>query len=134
MSQSTDRLAETETPLVMVVDDSDDIREMVKFVLDVRGYQVVEAINGLEAVKIARMKCPDLILMDLSMPVLDGFDAARELRAITAMCNVPIVAMSAHDTNDHRARAVAVGFNEYVPKPIDFHHLINLIQNLLQVA
>ncbi|HEX8142603.1 MAG TPA: response regulator [Pyrinomonadaceae bacterium] len=120
--------------LVMIVDDSDDIREMVKFVLDSRGYRVVEAENGQEALKIAQMECPDLILMDLNMPVLDGFGAARGIRELTRMCDVPIVAISSHNTIDHRAKASAVGFNDYLTKPFNFVELINLIRRLLPTA
>lgn len=118
----------------MVVDDSEDIRLMLRFVLDSRGYRVAEAANGQEALDIARNECPALILMDLSMPVLDGFGAVRCLREIEAMCNVPVVAISAHNTTDHRAKAFAVGFNDYLTKPLDFGHLINLINRLLQPA
>jgi CheY-like chemotaxis protein len=131
VSQSINRLSEQEAPLVMIVDDSDDIREMVKFVLESRGYRVVEAENGQEALKIAQKECPHLILMDLNMPVLDGFGAARGIRALTRMCDVPIVAISAHNTIDHRAKASAVGFNDYLTKPINFVQMIDLIRRFI---
>jgi CheY-like chemotaxis protein len=118
----------------MIVDDSDDVREIVRFVLDVKGYRVVEAVNGQEAVKIARTQCPNLILMDLSMPVLDGFGAVRGIREIAEMWDVPIIAISAHNTTDHRVKAFDVGFNDYLTKPIDFGRLVDLIQRLLQAA
>jgi two-component system, cell cycle response regulator DivK len=120
--------------LVMVVDDAEDIRAMLRFVLDSRGYRVVEASNGHEAVMLARTECPDLILMDLSMPVLDGFGAVRGIREVEELCDVPVVAISAHNTQDHRAKALAVGFNDYLTKPIDFSRLSNLIQRFLQAA
>ena len=131
MSQST---VAQEAPLVLVVDDSDDIREMVRFVLDTSGYRVAVAENGLEAVQMARTESPDLILMDLSMPVLDGFGAVRGIRGMAEMCDVPIIAISAHDTRDHRAKAFDVGFNDFLTKPIDFVHLVNLIHSLLEAA
>ncbi|HYY58975.1 MAG TPA: response regulator [Pyrinomonadaceae bacterium] len=134
MSKQADRPLEQAAPLVMIVDDSDDIREMIKFVLDGRGYRVVEAGNGQEALKLARVVCPALILMDLSMPVLDGFGAARGIREITEMCKVPIVAISAHNTIDHRAKALAVGFDDYLTKPLNFAQMLNLIQRFLQPA
>lgn len=118
----------------MVVDDSDDIRAMLKLVLDLRGYRVVEAANGQEAVEVAQTTRPDLVLMDLSMPVLDGFGAARALRAIDALCAAPIVAISAHNTSDHRAKALAVGFNDYLTKPIDFSQLVMVVGRLLEIA
>lgn len=116
---------------MLVVDDSDDIRAMVKFVLESRGYRVLEAVNGQEALKLARKECPQLILMDLNMPVLDGFGAARGIREITRMCDVPIVAISAHNTPDHRAKASAVGFNDYLTKPINFVQMFELIRRFI---
>lgn len=131
MSQSINLSPEQEAPLVLVVDDSDDIREMVKFVLESRGYRVLEAVNGQEALKIAMKECPRLILMDLNMPVLDGFGATRGIREITRMCEVPIVAISAHNTIDHRAKASAVGFNAYLTKPINFVQMMELIRHFI---
>jgi CheY-like chemotaxis protein len=131
VSQQANYLPEQKAPLVMIVDDSNDIREMVKFVLASHGYKVVEAENGQEAMKLAEIECPDLILMDLSMPILDGFGAARGIREIEKMCDVPIVAISAHDTLDHRAKARAVGFDDYLTKPINFAQLSTLIQRFL---
>jgi CheY-like chemotaxis protein len=134
LSQSPDIVLEQETRLVMIVDDSNDIRDMVSYMLGASGYRVIEAVNGEEALRLAQKECPDLILMDLSMPILDGFGATRALRETAEMCKVPIVAISAHDTTDHRAKAVAVGFDEYLAKPLDLNRLINLIRNLLPEA
>ena len=134
MSQSINLSPEPEAPLVLVVDDSNDIREMVRFVLESRGYRVSEAENGQEALKIAMKECPRLILMDLNMPVLDGFGAARGIREITRMCEVPIVAISAHNTIDHRAKASAVGFNAYLTKPINFVQMIEIIRYFIPVT
>ena len=134
VSHAINRLPEQQVPLVLIVDDSEDIREMFRFILGESGYRVVMAVNGQEAISLARTECPDLILMDLSMPVLDGYGAARGIREITKMCDVPIVALSAHDTIDHRAKAFAVGFTDYLTKPVDFINLINLLQRLLRAA
>lgn len=131
MSQSINRSSEQEAPLVLIVDDAGDIREMVKFVLESRGYRVLEAVNGQEALKIAQKECPHLILMDLNMPVLDGFGAARGIRELTRMCDVPIVAVSAHNTIDHRAKASAAGFNDYLTKPINFVQMFDLIRRFI---
>ncbi|HEY0406459.1 MAG TPA: response regulator [Pyrinomonadaceae bacterium] len=116
----------------MVVDDSDDIRKMLRFVLDMRGYRVVEAANGREAVEAAQHNCPDVILMDLSMPVLDGYGAVKELRQSTKTRDAAVIAISAHDTVDHRNKALAVGFNDYLTKPIDFIHVADLIQRFVR--
>lgn len=119
---------------IMVVDDAEDIREMLKAALSIRGYKVVEAMNGQQAVEIARQERPDLILMDLCMPVLDGYAATRQIREEAIMCNVPIVACSANATSDHRIKALAVGCNEYITKPINFTQLNNLLCRFLIAA
>lgn len=134
MSQHTTPLSGEQAPLILVVDDAEDIRSMLRFVLDSRGFRVVEAANGQQAVELARRECPSLILMDLSMPVLDGFGAVRCLREIEELCDIPVVAISAHNTSDHRAKAFAVGFNDYLTKPLDFGHMVNLINQLIQTA
>lgn len=116
---------------VMVVEDFEDNRFMMRRLLEMSGYQVVEAINGREAVEKAESVLPDLILMDLSLPVLDGLAATRCIREHASLRNVPIIAVSAHDTNDFHAEALAAGCNEYVTKPIDFDQLDGLLKRLL---
>ena len=95
------------------------------------GYRVFEATNGEQAIKLARLEIPDLILMDLSLPHVDGLSATRQIRAVPYLRKVPIVAVSAHDTADFHAEALASGCNEYVTKPIDFGQLEDVIRNLL---
>ena len=119
---------------VMVVDDNSDLREMLRYMVERLGYRVVEAENGLEAVAFARHRCPDLILMDLSMPVMDGFAATRRLREIEEMCNVPIVALSANRREQSLADALAAGCNEYLTKPVNFHQLHSLLGTWLPSA
>jgi CheY-like chemotaxis protein len=116
---------------VMVVDDNEDLREMLRFMVERLGYEVVEAENGREAVEIANRRCPDLILMDLSMPVMDGFAATRLLRAIENMCDVPIIAISANRRELSQAQALAAGCNDYLTKPVNFHQLHSLLGNFL---
>lgn len=115
---------------VMVVEDFEDNRFMMRRLLEMSGYRVVEAINGQEAVEVALRERPDLILMDLSLPLLDGLAATRRIRQHAELKSVPIVAVSAHDTADFHADALAAGCNEYVTKPIDFDHLETLLQRL----
>ncbi|MDT4895038.1 MAG: hypothetical protein QOH25_115 [Acidobacteriota bacterium] len=118
----------TGAPLtVMVVDDNEDLREMLRYMVERLGFRVVEAENGREAVALARHRCPDLILMDLSMPVMDGLVATRRLREIEEMCNVPIVAISANRREQSQADAIAAGCNEYLTKPVNFHQLHSLL-------
>jgi two-component system, cell cycle response regulator DivK len=116
---------------VLVVEDFADNRFMMRKLLEMSGYQVVEAVDGREAVEVAASARPDLILMDLSLPRLDGLDATRRIRELEGLGGVPIVAVSAHDTNDFHADALAAGCNEYVTKPIDFDELDALVKKLL---
>ena len=116
---------------VLVVDDFEDNRFVMRRLLESSGYRVIEAVNGQEAVETARRELPDLILMDLSLPLLDGLSATRRIREQDGLSKVPIVAVSAHDTADFPADALAAGCNEYVTKPIDFDLLENLLSHLI---
>ena len=116
---------------VMVVEDFEDNRFMMRRLLEMSGYHVLEAVNGQEAVEIARRERPNLILMDLSLPLLDGLAATRRIRQEESLRDVPIVAVSAHDTADFHADALAAGCNDYVTKPIDFDQLEALLAKLL---
>jgi CheY-like chemotaxis protein len=120
--------------VIMVVDDIECNREVLRIFLSASGYNVIEASNGLEAVRIATSTSLDLIIMDLAMPVLDGFGAVRLLREVPKLCEVPIVACTAYDTSTHRAQAMSVGFNEFLTKPIDFTQLDVVIERFLKAA
>jgi CheY-like chemotaxis protein len=119
-----------ESPLVLVVEDFEDNRFMMRRLLEMSGYRVVEAVNGNQAVEAAASEQPDIILMDLSLPQLDGLAATRRIREQQGSRRVPIVAVSAHDSADFHAEALAAGCNEYVTKPIDFDQLVNLLSRL----
>ncbi|MDT4967288.1 MAG: two-component system, cell cycle response regulator DivK [Acidobacteriota bacterium] len=118
-------------PTIMVVEDFEDNRFMMRRLLEMSGYRVLEAVNGEEAVILARSERPGLILMDLSLPQLDGLAATRRIRQHAELRHVPIVAVSAHDTADFHADALAAGCNDYVTKPIDFDQLEELLNRLL---
>ncbi|MDT7806396.1 MAG: hypothetical protein QOJ70_209 [Acidobacteriota bacterium] len=118
------------SPVVLVVEDFEDNRFMMRRLLEMSGYRVVEAVNGNQAVERAISERPDIILMDLSLPQLDGLAATRRIRAQDGMRKVPIVAVSAHDSADFHAEALAAGCNEYVTKPIDFDRLVELLGRL----
>jgi len=118
-------------PTVLVVEDFEDNRFMMRRLLEMSGYHVVEAVNGQQAVELAGDENPDVILMDLSLPMLDGLAATRKIRERDQLARVPIVAVSAHDSADFHAEALAAGCNEYVTKPIDFDQLIQLLDRLL---
>ena len=112
---------------VLLVEDTEDNRFMMRRLLEMSGYRVVEATNGDEAVKIAEAEQPGLILMDLSLPVIDGLAATRLIRKLPKLEKTPIIAVSAHDTTDFLNEALQAGCNSYITKPIDFNELEQLI-------
>jgi CheY-like chemotaxis protein len=116
---------------VLLVEDTEDNRFMLKRLLEMSSYDVVEAVNGEEAVRMASSEHPDIILMDLSLPVVDGLGATRQIRSLPDMRQTPIIAVSAHDTADFHSEALAAGCNAYITKPIDFGELEDLVQRLL---
>jgi two-component system cell cycle response regulator DivK len=113
---------------VLVVEDYADSRFMMGRLLEMSGYRVLEAADGREAVNIAERECPDVVLMDLQMPVLDGFTATSIIRRIERTCRVPVIAVSAQSTEDFVAAARRVGCDHFVEKPVDFDHLLKLIR------
>lgn len=119
------------TETVLLVEDTEDNRFMMRRLLEMSGYHVIEATNGEEAVRLADSERPDLILMDLSLPVIDGLAATRAIRKLEGFKETPIVAVSAHDTSDFQGEALAAGCNSYITKPIDFSQLEILIARLL---
>lgn len=124
-------MTKNEKKLFLVVEDFEDSRFMMRRLLEMAGYQVLEASDGEQAVKMAFESRPALILMDLSLPKLDGLAATREIRKKKVLRKVPIVAVSAHDSPQTRAEALAAGCNEYVTKPIDFDNLNAVLQRYL---
>ena len=120
-------------PTILVAEDNEDNRLVMKMLLELRGYRVVSATNGQETIELAERERPDLILMDLRMPKLNGLAAARCLRQHRepSLQRVPIIALSAYDPAQHRNVALAAGCNEYVTKPINYDLLEQLIQDLL---
>ena len=118
-------------PKVLLVEDTEDNRFMMRRLLEMAGYGVVEATNGEEAVRLAQSEQPELILMDLSLPVIDGLAATRAIRKSDGLKKTPIIAVSAHDTSDFQAEALSAGCDSYITKPIDFSQLELLIARLL---
>lgn len=115
----------------MVVEDHDDTRLLLRHVLESSGHRVVEAINGQEAVDIAYSEHPDLILMDLDLPILDGITATQRIRQQDQMDGVPIVAVTAYPMSYTRVKAFAKGCDEYLAKPIDLTELEKLVTRYL---
>lgn len=118
-------------PTVLVVEDYDDARELITMWLKGSGYRVIEARDGGEAVEVARRQCPDLVIMDMSLPTLDGLTATQTIRRVEELCDVPIIACSAHEVQDWADKALAAGCNDYVSKPVDFAALERAIKRLL---
>ena len=119
--------------VVLVVDDHKDIRELLRLSLQMRGCRVVEAANGEEAVAMANQVHPDLILMDLSMPVLDGYEATRRIKARPDLSGTPVVAVSAFRDPGNRRRAFDAGCVECVSKPVDFGMIDGLLKEHLGI-
>jgi len=118
----------------LVVEDFEDSRFMMRRLLEMAGFDVLEASDGEQAVQIAVAERPAVILMDLSLPKLDGLAATRKIRRKKGLKRVPIVAVSAHDSPETRAEALNAGCNEYVTKPIDFDRLSQLVRRFLPEA
>jgi CheY-like chemotaxis protein len=116
---------------VLLVEDTEDNRHMMRRLLEMSGYRVVEATNGREAVEVASLEQPQIILMDLSLPLIDGLAATRRIRSLPGLCNVPIVAVSAHDTADFHSDALDAGCDAYITKPIDYPQLEDIVNRLL---
>jgi len=118
-------------PLVLVVDDNDDTRFLLKTMLELLGLGVVEAGDGECAVQLAESARPDLILMDATLPRLDGIAATRRIRESPALCDVPVVFLSAHAQTSFRDAALAAGGDEYLSKPFALGQLEDVLERCL---
>jgi CheY-like chemotaxis protein len=116
---------------VLVVDDKASSRELIRTVLESSGYAVSEAADGREALRVAQQVSPDLILLDLQMPALDGFGALEQLRADPRFAALPIVALTASAMHGDREKALAAGFTSYISKPVTLSALRAEVGRLL---
>jgi two-component system cell cycle response regulator DivK len=116
---------------LLLVEDYEDTRLVLRLQLEEKGFIVFEAENGQVAVETAIREKPDVILMDLTLPLMDGFAATKLIRQNPELKNVPVIAITAHQEVDFRSDAKASGFDAYVTKPIDVHWLKDLISGLL---
>jgi CheY-like chemotaxis protein len=119
---------------LLVVEDNEMNRDMLSRRLERRGYEVICAVNGAEGVDMAKRERPDLVLMDLSMPVLDGWEATRLLKGDEATRRIPVIALTSRAMPGDREKAVEVGCDDYETKPLDFHRLIEKIEKHLTGA
>ena len=119
-------------PVVLIVDDNEDCRLMLRFLLETWKYKVIEAADGIEAISVAERMRPNLILMDVRLPYLDGFGAVRQIRRSVNTGGVPIIFLSACVEMVYKQQAFAVGGNEYLTKPLDFDELENTLGRYIQ--
>ena len=115
---------------VLIVEDYVDIRAMMKFLVEGFGYQVVEAADGQEAIERVKQFHPDLILMDLSLPVMDGLTATQLIRKVDGLSKIPIIAVTAYGNSYYR-RAIEAGCDDLINKPLDFKNLEPMLNQYL---
>jgi two-component system cell cycle response regulator DivK len=118
-------------PKILLVEDNEMNRDMLSRRLQRKGYEVVMATDGGAGVSMAGSEKPDLILMDMSLPVLDGWEAARQLKADDATRSVPIIALTAHAMSNDREKAIEAGCDDYDTKPVELDRLLGKIELLL---
>jgi len=117
---------------ILIVDDNQDSRELVVKILKARGYQTIEAVDGEEALEKAVAERPDLILMDRSLPKIDGYEVTRRLKGREEFKDIPIVALTAHAMRGDREKALEAGCEGYISKPINVRELPELIMSYLR--
>ncbi|HZV47908.1 MAG TPA: response regulator [Thermodesulfovibrionales bacterium] len=117
---------------VLIVEDNEDNRELVVKVLKNKGYITVEAEDGEEAIEKAVSEKPDLILLDISIPKLDGYEVAKRLKSLEEFKEIPIVAFTAHAMKGDREKVIAAGFEGYISKPVNIRELPNQIRSFIR--
>ena len=115
---------------ILLVEDNELNRDMLSRRLKRKGFTVICAEDGQEAIDVAQSENPDIVLMDLSLPVVDGWTASKKLKANTATKSIPIIALTAHAMKGDREKALEAGCDDYDTKPIDFERLLDKINNL----
>lgn len=119
-------------PKILLVEDNEMNRDMLSRRLVRRGFDVIVAVDGESGVVTAQTELPDLIVMDMSLPILDGWEATKRLKQITATQNIPIIGCSAHAMVGDRERGIEAGCDDYDTKPIEFARLLGKIEQLLK--
>src|ERR687895_532556 len=123
-----------ERPLVLIAEDQADLRQLYAQELTMSGFDVIEAENGADAVSHTADRTPDVVLMDLSLPVLDGWEATRRLKADARTSHIPIVALTGCDGSGELEKATQAGCDWFVPKPCPPHALVTEIRRVLQAS
>ena len=118
--------------IILIVDDNQDSRELVMKVLGGKGYKLIEALDGEDALAQVQVERPDLILMDISLPKIDGHEVTRRLKSQAEYKEIPIIALTAHAMKGDKEKALASGCNGYIPKPIDVREIPIIIKDFLK--
>lgn len=118
-------------PRLLLVEDNEESRDALSRHLRRKGYEVLTAVDGRQGLEAVRTAAPDLVLMDMSLPVLDGWEATRQLKADPQTRHTPVIALTAHAMAGDREKALAAGCDEYDTKPVEFARLLGKIQALL---
>ena len=118
--------------LILIVEDNDKNRKLVRDVLTFKGYEVIETETGEEGVRLARERCPSLVLMDIRLPGIDGMEALRQLRAEPTTREIPVMAMTASVMSEDRQRIMGAGFDAYQGKPIEVNDFVTAVAQLLE--
>ncbi len=118
-------------PKILLVEDNEMNRDMLSRRLQRKGYEIVLAVDGQKGVEMAQAHAPDLVLMDMSLPVLDGWEATRRLKADAATQHIPVIGLTAHAMSSDREKAIEAGCDEYDTKPIELARLLDKIEALL---
>ena len=132
MAASSVHSTERERPLILVVEDQEELRRLYVEQLAMGGFEVIEAANGEDAISHTSAHSPDVVLMDLSLPVLDGWEATRRLKANSRTAHIPVVALTAHDGSGELQRATRAGCDWFVPKPCPPDALIAEVRRVLE--
>jgi two-component system cell cycle response regulator DivK len=116
---------------ILIIEDQEDNRAIMRDLLSTAGYALIEAVDGEEGVRLARSERPDLILMDIQLPVLDGYEATRRIRAISDLKSVPIIAVTSYALSGDEAKTREAGCDSYVAKPFSPRELLAKVRALL---
>ena len=119
------------TKRILIIEDQEDNRAILRDLLTGAGFELIEAVDGEEGVKLAQSEQPDLILMDIQLPVIDGYEATRQIRAIDDLKSIPIIAVTSYALSGDEAKARAAGCNGYVTKPFSPRELLAKVREFL---
>ena len=120
--------------LVLIVEDNEKNRKLVRDVLQFNGYATLETANGEDGIRVARERHPDLILLDIQLPGIDGIDALARLRADRSTCDIPVIAVTASAMAHDQSRIMAAGFDDYQRKPLDIREFVQMVRHRIEAG